>query len=248
MPELREDLPFQGLHRPLLAGQRRYREFRWKGACYRISSPLMSIIISEIKRQRRILEGYIRVHPHYAASLEPVPTPEDAPEIVGWMAEQAAAVGVGPMASVAGAIAETAVRAALRREAAYAVVENGGDIFLHVREPIHIGLFTGRTPLSDRLALRIKPEDTPIAVCSSSSRMGHSLSLGDCDLATVVAEDAALADAAATRAGNLVKEEADIPEALDSIMSVPGIRGLLIVKNDKIGMAGDLPELVKMRR
>jgi ApbE superfamily uncharacterized protein (UPF0280 family) len=253
MPELREDLSVQGLHGPLLigprpcTGYRLYLEFRWKGARYRIGSPLPDAVVSEIKRQRGILEEYIRDHPDYAASLVPVETAADAPEIVRWMAEQAAAVGVGPMASVAGAIAEKAARAALRRGASYAIVENGGDIFLDCRDPVRVGLYAGKNSVSGRLALRIEPQHMPVAVCSSSSRMGHSLSLGDCDLATVVAADAALADAAATKACNLVMEESDISDTLDAIVSVSGVRGLLIVKNDKIGMAGDLPELVPTR-
>jgi ApbE superfamily uncharacterized protein (UPF0280 family) len=226
------------------AADRGYREFRWRGARYRISSPLLDCIIGEIKHQRRILEKYIAVHPEYAESLAPVETASDAPPIARWMAEQAAIVGVGPMAAVAGAIAEKAGRAALARGAAYAVVENGGDIFLQCCDPIRIGLYSGDNVLGDRLAMRINPESSPIAVCSSSSRMGHSLSLGDCDLATVVASDAALADAAATKACNLVKAEGDIARALDAIAGIPGIQGLLIVKADKMGMAGELPELV----
>jgi ApbE superfamily uncharacterized protein (UPF0280 family) len=85
----------------------------------------------------------------------------------------------------------------------------------------------------------------PIAVCSSSSRMGHSLSFGDCDLATVLAEDGALADAAVTLACNSVRCRDDIAGTLERVLAIAGIRALLIVKDDKIGIAGDLPELVR---
>ena len=84
----------------------------------------------------------------------------------------------------------------------------------------------------------------PLGLCASSSRMGHSHSLGDCDLAVVAAPDTALADAAATAACNAVRAAADITPALDTIMGISGVAGVLIVKNDKVGMAGDLPELV----
>ena len=73
------------------------------------------------------------------------------------------------------------------------------------------------------------------------------MSLGDCDLATVVARDAALADAAATQAANLVKQESDIDKALEAIMAIAGIAGVLIVKNERVGLAGQLPPLVKVR-
>jgi ApbE superfamily uncharacterized protein (UPF0280 family) len=85
----------------------------------------------------------------------------------------------------------------------------------------------------------------PLAVCSSSGRLGHSFSFGDCDLATVVARDAALADAAATLAGNLVRRESDIPAALERVAGLPGVAGLIIVKGEKVGMAGRLPRLVR---
>ena len=77
--------------------------------------------------------------------------------------------------------------------------------------------------------------------------MGHSLSFGQCDLATVIARDAALADAAATQAANLVKTVADMEPALNKMVSIDGVSGVLIVKNGHVGLAGKPPPLVKMR-
>ena len=77
--------------------------------------------------------------------------------------------------------------------------------------------------------------------------MGHSESLGQCDLATVVARDAALADAAATQAANLVRTVEDVDPALERIAAIEGIEGVMIVKNDRVGLAGQLPPLVKIR-
>ena len=51
--------------------------------------------------------------------------------------------------------------------------------------------------------------------------------------------------AAATRAANLVKTPADIDPALEAIASIPGVDGVLLVKDDRIGLIGRLPELVK---
>ena len=47
--------------------------------------------------------------------------------------------------------------------------------------------------------------------------MGHSMSLGHCDLATVISRDAALADAAATQAANKVKCTDEIEPTLNKI-------------------------------
>ncbi len=121
------------------------------------------------------------------------------------MAWAASLVGVGPMAAVAGAMAQWAAKAALAAGAEEAIVDNGGDIYLKAVEPVIVSLGTGTSKLADRLAFRVEPEETPISICSSSGKMGHSMSLGQCDLATIVAKDAALADAAATQAANLVR-------------------------------------------
>ncbi len=75
--------------------------------------------------------------------------------------------------------------------------------------------------------------------------MGHSASFGRCDLSTVFSFSGALADAAATLACNLVKTEEDIAAAVERIMAIDGIRGILIVKNDKVGIGGDIPEIIR---
>ena len=199
----------------------------------------------ELRRQRDLLDAYVRRHPAYLVAMTPLDPPGDAPPIAVAMAEAAWRVGVGPMAAVAGAIAEAAGRTAIRAGATEAIVENGGDIWLASDQEVLVGLYAGAHPLSGKLALRLLPKRMPVAVCSSSSRMGHSLSLGDCDLATVVARDGALADAAATLACNLVLEPQDVERALDIVSAIPGIDGLLIVSGQRVGVAGDLPELVR---
>ena len=164
------------------------------------------------------------------------------------MARAAARVGVGPMAAVAGAMAQCAAEAGLAAGADEAIVDNGGDIYLRTIKPVVVGLYAGSAALGDKLAFSLQPDETPIAICSSSSKMGHSLSLGRCDLATVVAKDAALADAAATQAANLVETAADINAALNRIAAIEGVAGVLIVNDDQVGLAGSLPSLVRASR
>jgi len=226
---------------------RTYERFAHKGANFRIACDRFDVVTRQIVRQRTILERYLARHGEFGESLTPVAALDDAPDVARRMARAAAAVGVGPMAAVAGTMAQLAAQAALDDGAAEAVVENGGDLFVACQAPLVVGLYAGQGPLADRLALAIEPGDTPLAICSSSGRMGHSMSFGDCDLATVVARDASLADAAATRAANLVRTPDDIDPALETIAAIDGIAGLLLVKADRIGLIGQLPTLVRNR-
>jgi ApbE superfamily uncharacterized protein (UPF0280 family) len=227
--------------------KRTYRTFIYREAVIRICCELFDAVTEEIVRQRCILDDYIECHPAFRNSFEPIELREDAPEVAQRMARAARLVGVGPMAAVAGAMAQCAAEAAFMAGAQEAIVENGGDIYLRAIEPVIISLNTGTAKLSNRLAFSLQPSDTPISICSSSGKMGHSKSLGNCDLATVVSKNAALADAAATQAANLVKAEEDVNPALERIAAIEGIEGVLIVKNDRVGLAGKLPPLVKIQ-
>jgi hypothetical protein len=210
-----------------------------------ISATGAETVCGEIRRLRKILEDYIETHPFFASSFSPLPMDDDAPEIAKRMINAATAVGVGPMAAVAGAIAQMTAEYAIARGASEAIVENGGDIYLHSDEEVTVGLYAGNGRFGGKLALFIPPSSLPLAVCSSSGAMGHSVSLGRCDLATVFSRDASLADAAATLAGNLVHTEEDIAPALEKIMTIGGVRGVLIIKDGNLGLAGEVPELVK---
>jgi len=227
--------------------QRTYRAFTHREAVFRICCASFETVTAEIVHQRRLLEDYIAQHPEFRSALEPIDLLRDAPAVAQRMARAARLVGVGPMAAVAGAMAQCAAEAALKAGVPEVIVENGGDIYLQAAAPVTIGLDAGATQLGDRLAFALLAAETPLAICSSSGKMGHSMSLGQCDLATVVARDAALADAAATDAANRVRASADVDAALERIVAIEGIDGVLIVKDDRIGLAGRLPRLVKAR-
>jgi ApbE superfamily uncharacterized protein (UPF0280 family) len=230
-----------------MSQKRTYRTFTYREAVFRICCDRFDAAAAEIVRQRRILEGYMDRHAGFRDSLEPLELHTDAPEVARRMARAARLVGVGPMAAVAGAMAQCAGEAALEAGAEEAIVENGGDIYLRAAEPVIIGLDTGTAELRNRLAFSLQAHDTPISICSSSGRMGHSMSIGECDLATVVARDAAVADAAATQAANLVRTDEDVDPALERIAAIEGVEGVMIVKNTRVGLAGQLPPLVKIR-
>lgn len=225
--------------------KRQYREFVYREAVFHIACVAYDAVTQAIVRERHVLEDYIRRHPAFRTALTPVRVARSAPVVVRRMATAGARVGVGPMAAVAGVMAQLAAEAGLAAGADDAIVENGGDIFLVAARPVVVSLFTGAATVADRLAFRIEPADTPLSVCSSSGRMGHSFSMGACDLATVVAHDGGLADAAATYAANLVRSEQDVPAALERVVRIAGVAGVLIVQGDRVGLRGRLPELIR---
>ncbi len=230
-----------------MSRKRTYRTFTYREAVFRICCEKFDAVTAEIVRQRRILEEYIALHPDFRQSLEPLELLAGVPEVAQSMARAAKLVGVGPMAAVAGAMAQYAGMAAIDAGASEVIVDNGGDIYIYAVEPVLIGLKTGTADLGDRLAFSLQADDTPISICSSSGMMGHSMSLGECDLATVVAKDAALADAAATKAANLVRDIDDLDSALEDISVIRGVDGVMIVKGARVGMAGKLPPLIKVK-
>jgi len=193
--------------------------------------------LKAISKYRAVLERYIERHPEFLAALEPVEVEEDAPQIVKAMATAAAGVGVGPMASVAGAIAESVGRDLLPFSPEV-IVENGGDIFLKTRERRLIGIYAGDSPFTGKMALEIQPQETPLGVCTSSGTVGHSLSFGKADACIVLSPSTPLADAAATAIGNLTVEANDITRGIDFAKGVEGIRGLVIIKGDRMGVWG----------
>ncbi len=230
---------------------RTFHRFSYRNANYRIFSSNLKSVTDAIIRQRDILEKYILDNPEFLNSLLPVPKrPEYAPEIAKMMQKAGELTKVGPMAAVAGTIAQMGAEEGVKNtnrdkiKTVEAIVENGGDIFMILDSELILGIHSDVDALRGKLAFRIRPEDTPLAVCSSSSTMGHSLSLGDCNLATVFSKSGALADAAATRACNLIKTVSDIQMTVDGISAIPGISGLMIIKGDSVGMAGDLPEII----
>ncbi len=188
-------------------------------------------------KYRYQLETYIRSHPGFVTALAPVPVEPLAPAIVRDMAAAAQKAGVGPMAAVAGSIAEFVGRDLLR-DSGEVIVENGGDVFLASRKERRVGLYAGSglPPIPLVLAAR----QMPCGVCTSSGRLGHSLSFGNADSVTVLAPSAGLADAVATACGNIVAAAGDIEKGLDFALSIEGVTGAVITVEGTIGLKGDV--------
>jgi len=202
-------------------------------------SDLTKLTEEIIYRVRGPLEGYIARNPEFLRSLTPLPYDKLAPPVVKEMLTAAEICGTGPMAAVAGAIAEQ-VGLALLRKSGEVVVENGGDCFIKVNSAVQISIFAGRSKLSNTLALKIYPEKTPLGVCTSSGTVGHSLSFGVADAVTVISTSAALADAAATMTCNRVKSENDIRKAIAFAQKIEGVLGVVVIVGEQIGAWGDV--------
>lgn len=205
----------------------------------RAQSYLKEEALSAAKKCRSRLEQYIQDNPLFLSSLQPVFVEKEAPAIVREMAHAAQGTGVGPMAAVAGAIAER-VGKELLRFSSEVIVENGGDIFIKTGKERLIGMYAGKSRFTGEIVFSIQPEDTPLGICTSSGTVGPSLSFGIADAVTVISRSTALADAAATAIGNMVKSVDDIPAALEYAQTIKRVKGVAIIKDDQIGLWGEI--------
>ncbi len=188
-------------------------------------------------RQRRLLEGYLQEDPLFARTLHPYFAPAGAPPIALEMVRAGNLAGVGPMAAVAGAFAQFSGEWLLKacREV---IVENGGDIFLCCSQPVKVGVFAGETFFDRGLAVKIKPRKKRCGICTSSGTLGHAYSRGRADAAVILAGGAALADAVATAAANMVQVPGDLKKALLFTRGIQGVKGALLILEDKMAAWG----------
>jgi ApbE superfamily uncharacterized protein (UPF0280 family) len=186
------------------------------------------------------IENYISRDPRFLASLKPLAVELRAPAIVRAMAAAAAKAGVGPMAAVAGAIAGYLGRDLLKKGCREVIIENGGDIFLKLKAPRRIAVYSGRRSPWRGLNIMVRPNRTPLGICTSSGRLGHSLSFGLADSVVIMARDPALSDAMATAVCNRIKTKKDLSAALDFARSIPGVRGVLVIFKKQLASWGKI--------
>jgi hypothetical protein len=199
---------------------------------------------TEIVRACRCdLEAYIARDPGFKEALRPWAVGDDAPQIARAMAAAAALAGIGPMAAVAGAIAEEVGRG-LAADSAQVIVENGGDIWLQGASERLVGVFAGASPFTGKLAVRLAADLMPCSICTSSGTVGPSLSFGKADAAMAIAASGALADAAATAIGNAVGGPDEVEAGIAVARSIPGLCGAVAIAGDKLAAWGRV-ELVR---
>ena len=205
-----------------------------------LSTEALDLVI----KGRTVILDWAKDHAGFLTSLEPLDQDPLAPPPVREMLAAGCLAQVGPMAAVAGSLAEYVGRGLLPHSPSGMVVENGGDIFIATDRERNIGIYAGDSVLSGKVAIRIKPEATPAGISTSSATGGHSLSFGKADAVTIVSSDACLADASATAVCNRVKDASCIKEALHFAKSIEGVKGCVVIYKDKIGSIGDI-ELIQ---
>ena len=210
----------------------------------RTDSDLSKDVENSIVKYRYQLENYIKDHEEFLKSLRPVEVDTLAPKIVKNMADAALRADVGPMAAVAGAMSEYVGRD-LDSKSSNIIIENGGDIFMKTDIERRVSIYAGNSVLSHKVGILIKPDMSPLGICTSSGTVGHSLSFGKADAVCVLSRSTLIADAAATSTGNVVKSATDIEKGLNYAMDIEGVSGVLIIVGDKLGAFGDI-ELVKV--
>jgi ApbE superfamily uncharacterized protein (UPF0280 family) len=198
--------------------------------------------LNSLIKHRNSLESYIKNHPEFRPSLLPIPENKLAPPIIRDMISKSKICGVGPMASVAGAVSEF-VGYDLLSQTENLIIENGGDIFLKSKNKLTVSVYAGESALSYKINILVIPEETPLGVCTSSATVGPSLSFGKADAICVISKSATLADAAASAIGNRVKSKKDIKTALDYGIKIPGVKGIVIIYGNDMGAIGEV-ELV----
>jgi len=202
--------------------------------------------ILSIQNNLALLEEHIRQNPIFLHSFEPVRF-EDGPEVARLMVEASEMTGVGPMAAVAGVLADLAVKDMMAVGCRVAVVENGGEVYAFSNQPIDIAFVAGDEPLSREMGFRLK--QFPVGIATSSGRFSHAFSFGDADAVTIFAVNAGLADAVATAVANVIIGDditKVIKHGMEKALSINGVSGVFILYHGIVGKAGQVPKLIKV--
>jgi ApbE superfamily uncharacterized protein (UPF0280 family) len=200
-------------------------------------------IYNEVKKQREILKEYIKKNPEFYYSFKPV-IAKSNDEIIKLMSESSFLTKTGPMASVAGAIAEITGKKFLNFSDEI-IIENGGDIFAKMGRDFIVGIYAGSSPFSMKIGIKLKKREIPYGIATSSGTIGHSFSFGDADAVCVVSPSATLSDGSATYFGNLIKGKIDKEMIIKELNDFPFIEGIVIIRRKEIFLWGNI-EIVSL--
>ena len=184
---------------------------------------------------RRQMDAYLLMDQQYKTALTPYDAGLEAPNILKEMSRVSHKTGIGPMSAVAGAVAKKVAEFLGTQEV---IVENGGDIYAQAASDMDISVFSGQSPLSEKIGLHIPAAEFPLGICTSSGTVGPSLSLGRADAVMIVCKDVLLADSYATAMANRIKTVNDLQSVIDRISDIPEILGAIAVKDDRMAITG----------
>jgi len=203
------------------------------------SALLYDKALSLLKYYRKILQDYIYLHPLFQTTLRPYSCDSSSNSMISDMIMASQQCHVGPMASVAGCISQY-IGQNLLKYSDDLIIENGGDLFIKSSRIRRVMIYAGSSPLSNQFYLEVDSREKSIGVCTSSGTVGPSYSMGKADAVSVLSYSAIVADAAATAVGNIIQSKNDIPKGIDFARSMPDVLGVIIIKDDKIGMWGEI--------
>ena len=203
-----------------------------------------------ILKLRKELEHHIAKNKDFQLSLEPVnPGEENLSEIIKRMYTASSYCDVGPMACVAGCISEMSLDYLISKKSEYSIVENGGDIAIINSKQAVCGIYSNNPILGNKIGFKLKARKTPLGICTSSGKIGHSISFGQSDSVTVLSKKASIADGLATRIANEVvgqNSEDKVSNALEASENYKELfDGVLIISQDNVGTVGKLPKIVE---
>ena len=131
----------------------------------------------------------------------------------------------------------------------YSIVENGGDIALINDTKVLCGIYSNNPVLGNDIAFEIKARRKPLGICSSSGRIGHSISFGDADSVTVISGSCSVADGLATRIANEIRGETSEDKISNGLECCENYReffdGVLIISDEHVASIGRIPKLVE---
>ena len=198
---------------------------------------------------RKDLENYILKNEYFLVSLDSIKTDDDLPLIVKTMIDSSAIADVGPMACVAGTISELSLDYLIANDSKYSIVENGGDIALINDRDVLCGIYSNNQVLGNNIAFRIKSRKKPLGICTSSGKIGHSISFGVSDSVSVIARFPSIADGLATRIANEVNGETSEDKVANALECGENYKefyeGVLIISDGHVGTIGKLPKIVE---
>ena len=205
---------------------------------------------SYIYSLRLDLEKYIAQNNDFLLSIEPIRKYEDdLPLIIRMMYESSVLADVGPMACVAGSISQLSLDYLIEHDSKYSIVENGGDIAMINDEKVLCGIFSNNPILGNDIAFEIKARKRPLGICTSSGKIGHSISFGEADSVTVLSESSSISDGLATRIANDVAGENGEEKVYNALESAENFKeffdGVLIISDENVGTVGKLPKIVE---
>ncbi len=196
---------------------------------------------SILLKYRKQIENFIKNCPEFIKSLTPLEIKNVNIEIIKEMLIAGEKANVGPFAAVAGAISQFVCKD-LRKLCNEVIIENGGDIYIDTQNERLVQIYSN---MFKNIGIKIKKEMQPIAICSSSAKIGHSLSFGRADLVVVIGKNGAICDAFATSLCNKIKDKNNLQNVLNNVKE-KSIYGIIAILNNKIAIKGKI-EFVKIK-